>query len=49
MIKVIIVLVILLIGVAAYLFLLGASRIEREAEDTYDNDLKELKRQGIIK
>lgn len=49
MIKTIIVLTILLIGVAAYLFLLGASRLNREAEEMYDNDLKELKRQGIIK
>lgn len=49
MIKVIIVLGILLIGVAAYLFLLSASRLNREAEEMYDNDLKDLKKQGVIK
>lgn len=49
MIKIIIVLAILLIAVAIYLFLLGSSRLNREAEKMYDNDLKDLKKQGIIK
>lgn len=48
MIWIIFALLVIFTGVAAYLFILSASRLYKEAEDMYDL-FKELKKQGVIK